>query len=139
MTAKRARMDVTLNAGRLFDAIVELVHSTVEDNDYQVVGVACAGPMSKHGELVSPLNIHEWRDFPLRRLLRNALGHEVFVDGDARALALAEGSFGGARALDSYLSMVVSTGVGGAFVIDGRMLDGDSGNAGHIGHLNVIP
>jgi glucokinase len=95
--------------------------------------------MSRGGEEVSPLNIPQWRSFPLRRTLRDALGRDVFVDGDARALALAEGAFGAARHDRSYLSMVVSTGVGGGLVIDGELLDGESGNAGHIGHLNVVP
>ncbi len=95
--------------------------------------------MSRGGEEVSPLNIAQWRAFPLRRTLREALGLEVYVDGDARALALAEGAFGAARHDSSYLSMVVSTGVGGGLVIDGELLDGESGNAGHIGHLNVVP
>ena len=53
--------------------------------------------MSRGGEEVSPLNIPQWRAFPLRRSLREALGHDVYVDGDARALALAEGAFGAAR------------------------------------------
>ena len=35
--------------------------------------------------------------------------------------------------------MVVSTGVGGGIVLDGRLLDGDTGNAGHIGHVIVEP
>jgi glucokinase len=35
--------------------------------------------------------------------------------------------------------MVVSTGVGGGLVIDGRLLDGNEGNAGHIGHVVVEP
>jgi glucokinase len=39
-------------------------------------------------------------------------------------LALAEGTFGAARDDDSYLSMVVSTGIGGGLVMDGRLLDG---------------
>jgi glucokinase len=95
--------------------------------------------MSRGGETVSPLNIVAWRDFPLRRSLRDALNAEVFVEGDARALALAEGAFGAARDQTSYLSMVVSTGVGGGFVLNGRLLDGATGNAGHIGHLNVVP
>jgi glucokinase len=34
--------------------------------------------------------------------------------------------------------MVVSTGVGGGIVLNGRLLDGASGNAGHIGHINVV-
>ena len=104
-----------------------------------IVGVGCAGPMTRGGVEVSPLNIPSWRDFPLRRSLRDALDLDVFIDGDARSLALAEGAFGAARDDSSYLSMVVSTGVGGGFVIDRRLLDGDSGNSGHIGHLNVVP
>ena len=35
--------------------------------------------------------------------------------------------------------MVVSTGVGGGIVLDGRLLDGSGGNAGHIGHVVVEP
>jgi glucokinase len=94
--------------------------------------------MSRGGETVSPLNILFWRDFPLRQSLRDALGIDVFVDGDARALALAEGEFGAARDVTSYLSMVVSTGVGGGIVLNGRLLDGETSNAGHVGHLTVV-
>ncbi len=35
--------------------------------------------------------------------------------------------------------MVVSTGIGGGIVLDGRLLDGANGNAGHIGHIIVEP
>ncbi len=35
--------------------------------------------------------------------------------------------------------MVVSTGIGGGIVLDGRLLEGRLGNAGHIGHVNVVP
>ena len=134
----RDRLDVATSAHELFDALVALARRVRADHDVSVIGVGCAGPMTRDGETVSPLNIPTWRSFPLRTLLREALTCEVFVDGDARALALAEGSFGAARGIDSYLSMVVSTGVGGAFVINGRLLDGASGNAGHVGHLNVV-
>ena len=39
----------------------------------------------------------------------------------------------------NYIAMVVSTGVGGGIVLDGRLLDGADGNAGHIGHVIVVP
>jgi glucokinase len=61
------------------------------------------------------------------------------VDNDAKALALAEGRWGAARGVSNYLSMVVSTGVGGGLVVDGRLLDGRTGNAGHVGHVIVVP
>ena len=52
--------------------------------------------MSLHGELVSPLNIPAWRDFPLRARLAELTGLPTFVDNDAKALALAEGWKGAA-------------------------------------------
>ncbi len=95
--------------------------------------------MRQGGDLISPLNIAAWRDFPLRHRLRQLTGLPVFVDNDAKALALGEGWCGAARGVDDYLAMVVSTGVGGGIVLDGRLLDGGDGNAGHIGHLIVVP
>jgi glucokinase len=135
----RSRISDADHHDDLITAIIELSRHVMSEGPVEVVGVGCAGPMSRGGEVVSPLNIPQWRAFPLRSTLREALGVSVYVDGDARALALAEGTFGAARNDSSYLSMVVSTGVGGGLVIDGELLDGDSGNAGHIGHLNVVP
>ena len=134
----RARLNVADHLDDLFDAIVTTARSVIGEEVIEIVGVGCAGPMTRGGARVSPLNIPIWRSFPLRDALRDALGRAVFVDGDARALALAEGSFGGAAALSSYLSMVVSTGVGGGIVMNSRLLDGATGNAGHVGHLNVV-
>lgn len=102
-----------------------------------VCGVGCGGPMSAGGESVSPLNIPAWRSFPLRARLASLLDMPVFVDNDAKALALGEGWTGAAAGERNYIGMVVSTGVGGGVVVDGRLLDGATGNAGHIGHVLV--
>jgi glucokinase len=104
-----------------------------------VCGVGCGGPMEAGGERVSPLNIAGWRDFPLAARLSELTGLETFVDNDAKALALAEGWIGAAPRHRHFLAMVVSTGVGGGIVLDGRLLDGAGGNAGHIGHVVVEP
>ncbi len=123
-------------------ALENLLDSALEDignGDRPVAcGVGCAGPMDRSG-LVSPLNIPGWRRFPLRARLIDHTGLPTAVDNDAKALALAEGWVGGAAGRSNYLSMVVSTGIGGGIVLDGRLLDGESGNAGHIGHVIVEP
>ncbi len=123
----------------LFARVVGLARGVLEEWGEQVVvcGVACGGPARDGHRLVSPLNIAGWRDFPLRDRLSDALGLPVVVDNDAKALALAEGWVGAAAGMDNYLAMVVSTGVGGGIVLDGRLLDGVDGNAGHIGHVFV--
>jgi glucokinase len=118
----------------LLDAVAE-----VRDGAEVAVGVGCGGPMAPGGAEVSPLNIPGWRRFPLRGRLEEALDLPVHVDNDAKALALGEGWVGAAAGWTDYLAMVVSTGVGGGIVLDGRLLDGAAGNAGHIGHVVVEP
>lgn len=105
----------------------------------EVCGTGCGGPTRSANELVSPLNIGGWRDFPLRSRLEEHTGLPAFVDNDAKALALGEGWCGAAVGRPNYLSMVVSTGVGAGLVLDGRLLDGRDANAGHIGHVVVEP
>ena len=119
-------------------ALLEVI-GEVRRGDEVACGVGCGGPMTRGGETVSPLNIPGWRDFPLRARLTEVLGLPVRIDNDAKALALGEGWRGAAQGEQSYLAMVVSTGVGGGIVLDGRLLDGDDSNAGHIGHVIVEP
>jgi glucokinase len=123
----------------LMTPICSMLRRFAASTDVSVLGVACAGPMIHHGESVSPLNIPTWRDYPLRDQLMERMDLAVHVDGDARALALAESFYGAARDVNSFPSMVVSSGIGGGFVMDGRLIDGASGNAGHVGHLTVVP
>lgn len=133
----------THDAEAMWDVVAGLVDAArgdaAADAQPSVVGVGCGGPMSAGGELVSPLNIGCWRDFPLKARLAERTGLPVAVDNDAKALALAEGWIGAAAGERNYLAMVVSTGVGGGIVCDGRLLHGASGNAGHIGHVIVEP
>ncbi len=104
-----------------------------------VVGVGSAGPITSNVETISPLNIPQWRGFELRQRLETLTGLPVYGDGDAKALALAEGWLGAARGVDNFMAMVVSTGVGGGIVLNGQLLDGETGNAGHVGHVIVEP
>ncbi|MEV7278743.1 ROK family protein [Streptomyces sp. NPDC093111] len=110
----------------------------------QAVGVGCAGPVDTVAGTVSPVNIPGWRAFPLVDRLRDALGGEedgaglpVRMMADGPAIAAAEFWNGAARGRTNALCMVVSTGVGGGLILDGRPYAGLSGNAGHIGHISV--
>lgn len=104
-----------------------------------VVGVGSAGPITWNAETISPLNLPQLAAFPLRQRLEDLTGLAVFGDGDAKALALAEGWLGAAKGVQNFMAMVVSTGIGGGIVLNGQLLDGESGNAGHIGHVIVEP
>ena len=122
----------------MWERLTDLV-AGVRRGDEVTVGVGCGGPMEPNGRTVSPLNIPAWTGFPLHERLVELTGLPVHVDNDAKALALGEGWVGAARGVRDFIALVVSTGVGGGIVLDGRLLDGAAGNAGHIGHVIVEP
>lgn len=126
------------DAAGLMSAVLAVI-GEVRVGDEVACGVGCGGPMSRGGEQVSPLNIPGWRGFALRAELARVLSLPTHIDNDAKALALGEGWVGAARDERDFIGMVVSTGVGGGIVLDGRLLDGAGGNAGHIGHVIVEP
>ena len=104
------------------------------------VGCGCGGPMDWRAGRVSPLNIPAWRGFPLAGRLAGLFpGTEVRLHNDAICMAAGEHWRGAGRGRRCMLGMVVSTGVGGGLVLDGRMVNGATGNAGHIGHVVVDP
>ncbi|WP_051063076.1 ROK family protein [Ilumatobacter nonamiensis] len=105
----------------------------------RAVGVGAAGPVGRGLVTVSPINIPAWRRFPLRARLEETTHLPVYGDLDAKALALAEGWLGAAQGHPNFCALTVSTGVGGGVVLDGELLDGATGNAGHIGHVIVEP
>jgi glucokinase len=102
-----------------------------------LVGIGSAGPLDVAAGTVSPVNIHAWRGFGITELLEDFTGCAVVrLAGDGHCMAF--GEFWASRHPSrAMLGMVVSTGVGGGIVIDGRPLVGPTGNAGHIGHMVV--
>ena len=138
----RAESGVPAESGDLFAALLgvcDRVLRMVSDVEIVAIGVGSGGPMRYPSGHISPLNIPGWRDFPLRARLSATFGLPCIVDNDAKAVALAERWRGAGRGARNMLGMVVSTGVGGGVILDGRLLHGEHGNAGHVGHIIVWP
>jgi glucokinase len=65
--------------------------------------------------------------------------HEVRVLNDAQAALLGEVWQGAARGCRNVLLLTLGTGVGGAAIVDGRLIRGHLGRAGHFGHVSLDP
>ncbi|MBI3363192.1 MAG: ROK family protein [Chloroflexi bacterium] len=108
------------------------------------VGVSFGGPVNAAAGLVLlSHHVRGWENTPLRAQLQSRFGAPCFMDNDANAAALGEWRFGAgqveARPVASLLYVTVSTGVGGGWILDGRIHGGAEGMAGEIGHTMVDP
>jgi glucokinase len=128
------------DADDVFGVLVELLDAVCDGVTPKAVGVGCGGPMTWPEGEISALNIPAWRSFPLRaRLAEHFPGVPVVVHNDAVAMALGEQRYGAGRGARAFLGVVVSTGVGGGLILDGRVISGPTGNAGHVGHVVADP
>lgn len=126
------------DAGQVFTALAGLIDRVRGDATPLAVGIGSAGPLDLRHGLVSPVNIGGWRNFPLvDRIRALAGGVPVTLGVDGHCFALGEFWTGAGRQAHTLLGIVVSTGVGGGLVVDGKSLIGQSGNAAHIGHMVV--
>jgi glucokinase len=125
---------------QLWANLDQLIDEVCGTDTPTAVGVGCGGPMVWPDGFVSPLNVPAWREFPLRDRLRSRFPDvPVRVANDAVAMAVGEHWKGAGQDAQSFLGIVVSTGVGGGLVLDGAARHGATGNAGHIGHVVVEP
>ncbi|MFR9675683.1 ROK family protein [Streptomyces sp. TR06-5] len=129
------------DGGTVMAAVTEVLRELARSPLWEqadAVGIGSAGPVNAATGTVRPVNIPAWRDYPLVEEVRRTTGDlPVTLVGDGVAMTAAEHLFGAARGRRNALCMVVSTGVGGGLVLDGRLHTGATGNAGHVGHMSV--
>ena len=119
-------------------AIVGLIRSVIPaDRTLVGVGVGLAGLVDLDGVLRYGPNVPGIVDLALRRTLEDEFGVAVVVDNDAAMAARAELDRGAARGAADVVVVTQGTGIGGALVVDGRLVSGANGFAGEPGHMLI--
>ena len=124
----------------IWSRIEKATQLLIDSFNFQIdgVGIASAGPINLKTGSISPVNISNWREFPIVERFSKLLGaSNIVLHGDAVALAHAEYKIGAGKGCTSMLGMVVSTGIGGGLIINGKVFNGISGNAGYFGHHSI--
>ena len=104
------------------------------------IGVSFGGPVDAARGLVRlSHHVPGWEEIPLADRLLAELGAPAAVDNDANVAALGEWRFGAGQGAASLLYVTISTGIGGGWVLGGRIWGGADGMAGEIGHMIVRP
>lgn len=140
--AKTKRKTQPQDASSIDAAIADAVAELAEHHDFAAVGLAAAGFVSADRQRVLFAPNIAWRDYPLARNVRDAIGRDdisVVVENDANAAGWAEFAYGAGDDSRNMVMLTIGTGLGAAIVADGHMLRGAYGFAAELGHLRVVP
>lgn len=138
-TAMRRTPGRRVSIAALEDALTSAVLEVAGGRAPEGIGLAAAGFVDAVGERVMFAPHLPWAGENVRRRLSERWGAPVTLANDANCAAFAESRLGAARGAASALVVTLGTGIGGALLVDGRLLRGANGMAGEFGHMQVVP
>ncbi len=122
------------------DTMLALAQKLLDDRQPSAIGVSFGGPVNAaRGTVILSHHVPGWENVPLGDQLQKQFGVPVRVDNDANMAAFGEYTFGAGKGCSSLLYVTVSTGVGGGWVLDGKIFHGADSMAGEIGHTIAQP
>ncbi|MDI1336610.1 MAG: ROK family protein [Lacunisphaera sp.] len=106
-----------------------------------VFGISCGGPLdARRGVILAPPNLpRSWHGVAIGRRLTRKFGGRALLMNDANACALAEWQFGAGRGCAHLVFLTSGTGMGAGVILNGRLYEGATGDAGEVGHLRLAP
>lgn len=139
----RRTVDRTLGATGIRSALVEMVAQAlteggVEAPEVNGVGIGFGGPYDcRRGRVIRSFQIEGWNDFPLRQWAEDQWHAPVIVRNDAAVAGLGEALQGAGRGWSRVFYVTVGSGIGGGWIVDGRIDTGQGLGAAEIGHTWV--
>ena len=138
-TATKATAGPAVVIQQLVDAVVE-VGRNVDPAQVIGVGVSSPGPLDTvDGIAIGLPTIKDFDNVPLKALLQKQVSHRIYLENDGIAAAIGEWKYGAGKNFRSLVYITVSTGIGGGVIVDGNVMRGRKGMAGHIGHMAIMP
>lgn len=123
-------------AGAAKQALKE--HGT-DISEIESIGVGSPGAIDDENGVVIFAGNLNWVNVPLKDKLEGALGIPAYVSNDANVAAYAEYLFGSGKNRKSLYLITLGTGVGGGYVLDGKIQSGFHGVGMEIGHMVLVP
>ena len=143
-----AKIKTATNPDKGVDAVIEKMIATVSGvcseagiscQDISGIGIGVPGPVNKKTGMVYDCpNLKGWKNIEIKDIFYKKTKIPVIVENDARVAGLAEARIGVAKGYSHVFYITVSTGIGGAIIINGRIFHGAIGAAGEFGQMKLL-
>lgn len=122
---------------RLELEVATLISESGPDIEIISVGVGAPNANPYTGQIENPPNLRWGSAIPISKSIKVAFNLPVSLANDANAAALGEMLYGAAKGMKNFVTLTLGTGLGSGLVVDGKLVIGEHGAAGELGHINV--
>lgn len=114
----------------------KLTEKGIDKKEVVGAGIGVPGPVKDDGTVLRCVNLG-WGVFNVEEEFEKLFGLPAKVGNDANMASLGEMWQGGGKGFSSIVMVTLGTGVGGGIIVNGKMLSGNNGAGGEIGHICV--
>lgn len=137
IASRRADTPANLGGSAVYEAARDLCQQLPDLSKIRAIGV-CYGGQVYENHVLRSNQVSGWDDFPLeQRLAEDIAPVPIRIVNDANAIAWLEWTQ--RPGLNSLFYVTVSTGIGGGYVLNERIVEGRNGLGGEIGHMILVP
>lgn len=142
---KKLRVEAQLGKSHFFKTLQEAVDGVLDEAGVKLkkvaaVGAGCPGIIrNPEGRVEISPNLAFLKGCSLSKEFSRFWGVPAAVDNDVNYGLYGEQQFGSARGVQHVAGVFLGTGVGGAFIFNGKIYSGFTGAAGEIGHTYLRP
>lgn len=110
-------------------------------NNYKLKSIGIGAPNGNYytGTIENAPNLKWGTNVPIVNILKEKFNVPIKLTNDANAAAMGELLYGKAKGMKNFIMITLGTGLGGGFVINGKLMLGNDGFAGEIGHITAVP
>lgn len=114
----------------------KMTEKGISKDEVQGIGIGVPGPVTNDGMVSQCVNLG-WSNICVAKKMEELTGFAVKVGNDANVAALGEMWQGGGKGYSNIVLVTLGTGVGGGVIVDGKIVSGNKGAGGEIGHIIV--
>ncbi|WP_066891588.1 ROK family protein [Clostridium nigeriense] len=120
------------------DKVIDYININWKSKGIKGIGIGCPGPLNiKEGKILKAPNLKGWENFSVKGYIEEKTSLKTEINNDANVAGLAEAVVGSAKGAESVFYITVSTGVGGALIINNKIVNGANSSAGEICNLII--
>ncbi|HJB94420.1 MAG TPA: ROK family protein [Candidatus Mediterraneibacter intestinigallinarum] len=135
---KKSESHPERGAEPVMETMISLIESLDGYQECEGIGMGIPGPINTaEGKIIVSTNLPKLIGYPIADHIRDHFGKPTFMDNDVKVAALGEAVLGAGKGYPIVYYVTISTGIGGALVIDRKVISGQNGHAGEIGNICI--
>lgn len=130
--------EVNKGVEHVIQKMIHMIESIDGYEECKGIGMGVPGPVdTKNGKMILATNLPGFEGYPIAERMEEHFHIPAYLDNDVNVAGMGEAVLGAGKSCDIVYYVTISTGIGGALVVNRKVVSGKNGHAGEIANIII--